>query len=71
MARKHLFQEIRDFQNKKKLIVPALLLVGVAGLFLPVLPGVAIIALALLLLFPRRGEEILARLKRAFRFGPK
>ena len=71
MARKYLFQEIRDYQNKKKFIVPLLLIAGVTGLFLPILPGITIIALAVLLMFPRQGERLLEKIKSSLSFGPK
>lgn len=71
MARRHLFQEIREYQNKKKILVPALLVLGVAGLFLPILPGVALIILAILLLFPRHGEQLLQKVKSSLNFGQK
>ena len=71
MARKHLIQQIRDYQNKKKILVPVLLILGVAGLVLPVLPGVALIILAILLLFPRHGEQLLQKVKSSFSFGQK
>ena len=71
MARRHLFQEIRDYQNKKKILVPALLVLGVAGLFLPILPGIALIILAILLLFPRHGEQLLQKVKSSLSFGQK
>jgi uncharacterized membrane protein YbaN (DUF454 family) len=71
MARKHLFQEIREYQVKKKFIIPMLLILGTAGLFLPVLPGIAMIVVAVLLLFPRHGEQFLQKMKRSLSFGQK
>lgn len=63
MPRKSLQEEIEDFQVEKKKLIPALLVAGVAGLVLPVLPGVALIVLALLLLNPRRGEEVIRKIR--------
>ncbi len=60
MPRKSLQEEIEDFQVEKKKLIPALLVAGVAGLLLPVLPGVALIVLAL---NPRRGEEIIRKIR--------
>jgi uncharacterized protein YqgC (DUF456 family) len=71
MARRKLIKEIRDFQNKKKIMIPILLILGVAGLFLPILPGIALIILAVLLLFPRHGEQLLHKVKSSFSFGQK
>lgn len=63
MARKTLSEEIKEFQTGKKRLIPALIMVGVLGLFLPVLPGVAVLFLAFLLLFPKEGEAVIKRIR--------
>lgn len=63
MTEKPLTEEIRDFQRSKKVLIPILLLVGLAGLFLPILPGVALLFLGYLLIFPRQGENFLQKIR--------
>ena len=63
MTEKPLTEEIRDFQKSKKVLIPILLVVGLAGLFLPILPGVALLFLGYLLIFPRQGEDFLQKIR--------
>ena len=63
MSEKPLTEEIRDFQKSKKVLIPILLVVGLAGLFLPILPGVALLFLGYLLIFPRQGEDFLQKIR--------
>lgn len=67
MGKKSLNEEISDFQQDKKKLVPYLLLLGLIGLFLPVLPGIAILFLVFLLIFPRYGEDIISRIRETFK----
>ncbi len=67
MASKRLADEIKHFQKQKRVIVPVLLALGVVGLFLPLLPGLALLFLAVLLIFPRGGESLLQKLRGLFK----
>lgn len=67
MKRKMLLDEIREFQSAKKVIISGLVLLGVLGLLLPILPGTAFLLLAFLLVFPKDGERILNRIRKALR----
>jgi uncharacterized protein YqgC (DUF456 family) len=60
---KPLFEEIKQFQKDKKKLVPALILLGVLGIFLPVIPGFAALALAFLLVFPRQSEKFIKKVR--------
>jgi hypothetical protein len=65
--------DIRQFRKRKPWYGIPLLILGVAGLIIPILPGWIFIFLGILLLFPARGERIINRLK-AFKekhFPPK
>ncbi len=62
MPRKALVDEIQTFQREKSRLIPALCVLGIAGLLLPVLPGMLFLALAFGLLFPREGERYLNKL---------
>ncbi len=67
MTKKTLVEEISDFRKAKKVLIPVLLTVGCLGLFLPVLPGLAIIFLGFLLLFPKQGDDLLDKIRKAFK----
>jgi len=67
MSRKPLTEEIKNFQVSKKKLIPVLIIVGLLGLILPILPGVAILFLAFLLLFPGEGEKLIKRLRKLFK----
>ena len=58
-----LFEEIRQFQKDKKKLIPALIVLGVMGIFLPVIPGLAALALAALLLFPRQSDKLIKKIR--------
>jgi hypothetical protein len=62
MSAKKLREEIRQFQKKKKWFAVPLLILGIIMLFTPG-PGVAIMLLAFMLLFPRDGERVLNWIK--------
>jgi len=66
MKKKSLHEEIKQFQKEKKILVPSLLIVGVAGLIMPVIPGLAFIFLALMLIFPKQGKEAVDRFSTKF-----
>lgn len=66
--RKHkrpLVDEIRRFRKGKIKTAVILLVLGLAGLVLPILPGALFILLALWLVFPDQSEKLWARLKEA------
>ena len=67
MSKKTLKEEIQEFQKNKKRLVHAIIVLGVIGLFLPVLPGVALLFLGFLLLFPRQGEDFLKKIRQTIR----
>jgi len=64
MEKKSLLDEIRAFQKGKKFIIPALIILGLAGIILPIIPGLAILAIAFMLIFPKQGRESLNRLRK-------
>jgi len=66
-TKKTLQDEMREYNRGKKWLVPLLIGLGLIGLLLPVLPGLALIVLGLLMLFPREGNALLNRLKQLFR----
>lgn len=67
MSNKPLNDEIKEFQIHKKKLIPVLIIVGLLGLALPILPGVAILFLAFLLLFPKEGDNFLKRIRGFFK----
>lgn len=69
--KKSLREEIKEFQKQKKFLVPGLIVFGLLGLVLPLLPGIALLFLAFLLLFPGQGNLVLSKIKMIFGFGEK
>ena len=67
MRKKDLVDEIRDFQKNKKKLIPVLVVLGILGLFLPILPGVALLFFGFLLIFPREGENLLKKIRSKFK----
>lgn len=67
MSKKDLVDEIRDFQKNKKKLIPILVVLGILGLFLPILPGVALLFFGFLLIFPREGENLLKKIRSKFK----
>jgi hypothetical protein len=67
MSKKYLVDEIRDFQKNKKKLIPVLVVLGILGLFLPILPGVALLFFGFLLIFPREGENLLKKIRSKFK----
>ena len=67
MSKKNLVDEIRDFQKNKKKLIPVLVVLGILGLFLPILPGVALLFFGFLLIFPREGENLLKKIRSKFK----
>ena len=62
-TRKSLRAQISEFQRQKNKTVSVLIGLGLVGLVIPIIPGLAFLGLAFLLLFPRRGDNILRKLK--------
>lgn len=67
MSKTFLTEEIKEFQRQKKWLVPILVSLGVLGLVLPILPGVALLLFGLFLLFPTQGEDIVRRIRQALK----
>ncbi len=67
MSKKDLVDVIRDFQKDKKKLIPVLIVLGILGLFLPILPGVALLVFGFLLIFPREGENLLKKIHSKFK----
>ncbi len=67
MSKKNLVDEVRDFQKNKKKLIPVLVVLGILGLFLPILPGVALLFFGFLLIFPREGENLLKKIRSKFK----
>ena len=61
--KKPLWQDIQIFTKQKFRIAFALLLIGLAGLVLPVIPGLLLIAAALFILKPEWYHKLSARFK--------
>ncbi|MFQ5603059.1 MAG: hypothetical protein ACE5HS_07290 [bacterium] len=68
MKKKSLFDEIKEFNQNKKKLIPILVILGVFGLILPVLPGVLLLFLGFILLFPRQGEDFLKKIRKKLTF---
>ena len=67
MLQKNLVEEIKDFRKDKKKLIPVVIVLGVLGLFLPILPGIALLFLGFLLIFPREGENLLQKIREKFK----
>ena len=61
--KKSIREEIRHFGKKKQWIAIPLIVLGIVGLVLPVMPGWVLIFLGSLFLFPKPTERILNWLK--------
>jgi hypothetical protein len=62
--KKTLHEEIEDFQKEKSKLIPLLIFFGLLGLLFPILPGLALLFLGFLLIFPRQGEEVINKVRR-------
>lgn len=67
MEKKDLVEEIKDFRKNKKQLLPIIVVLGILGLFLPILPGVALLFFGFLLIFPREGENLLKKIRNKFK----
>lgn len=67
MGKKDLFDEIKDFRRSKKKLIPIVVVLGILGLFLPILPGVALLFFGFLLVFPREGEALLKKIRSKYK----
>ena len=64
---KNLVDEMKDFRKNKKKLIPIVVVLGIFGLFLPILPGVALLVFGFLLIFPREGETLLKKIRSKFK----
>lgn len=62
-----LYEEMKDFNRKKKLYVIGLISLGILGLVLPVIPGLLLIGMGLTLLSPKYGSELIVKAKTWFK----
>ena len=62
-AKKPLWQDIQVFTRQKFRIASALLLIGLAGLVLPVIPGLLLIAIALFILKPEWSHKLSKKIR--------
>jgi hypothetical protein len=60
-----LIEEIKHFRKNKMRTAVILLAIGLAGLVLPIIPGLLFILLAVWLVFPEQSEKVWARIKEA------
>jgi hypothetical protein len=60
-----LIDEIKSFRSKKLKTALTLLAIGLAGLVLPIIPGVLFIVVAVWLVFPDQSEKLWERVKEA------
>ncbi len=67
MHHMNLREEIRQYQKKKTRFAIPILILGVLGLILPVIPGGALIVLGILLLFPLQGKRLIERIRAYYR----
>ena len=67
MRKKDLVDEIKDFRKSKKKLIPVLIVLGILGLFLPILPGVALLFFGFLLIFPKEGEKLQKKIRSKFK----
>jgi len=56
--RKKLRQEIREFRRVKIFFAIPLIIIGLLGLVLPVIPGILLIVYGIIFLFPSRNKKM-------------
>ena len=61
-----LYDEMKKFHSEKKIYIIALIIVGVLGLILPIIPGLLLIGVGIALISPKYGEALLEKIKRWF-----
>lgn len=65
MKHKHsLYEEMKKFQEEKKVYIIVLFVLGGIGLIFPVIPGLMLIGLAIALMSPKLAEMLQAKIKR-------
>jgi len=67
MHNNNLREEIRQFQKRKTRFAVPIIVLGLLGLVLPVIPGLALLALGVMLLFPMQGRRLIERIRNYFR----
>lgn len=63
-ARKRLDEKLAHWRKNKYRTAAGFLLLGLLGLFLPVIPGLLFLGIAFWLIFPKQAEKIWGDLKR-------
>ncbi len=63
MTKPSLKTQVAEFRKTKKRLIPALIGLGVVGLGLPILPGVALLVLAFSLAMPGQAERALRKIR--------
>ncbi len=58
MANKPLYKKILNFEKWRELWIAPLIILGVIGLIIPVLPGLLILYIAIVLIDPDRADRI-------------
>jgi uncharacterized protein YqgC (DUF456 family) len=61
-----LYDEMKKFHSEKKNYIIALIILGVLGLMLPIIPGLLLIGLGIALISPKYGEALLEKIKKWF-----
>ncbi len=61
-----LVEEIRRFRKNKSFLGIGLILIGLLGFILPIIPGLFVLGLGLWLLFPRKADQFLDKLRSFF-----
>lgn len=61
-----LYEKLRHWQNRRGRTAGFYLALGLAGLVVPVIPGMLFLGFAFWLLFPNRAEKIAQQLRQKF-----
>jgi uncharacterized protein YqgC (DUF456 family) len=68
MKKKHsLYEEMQEFNKRKKLYAMILLVIGIFGLIFPVIPGLLFIGFAIALFSPQLASALVAKVKSWFK----
>ena len=64
--KKSLYDEMKKFHSEKKIYIIVLIILGVLGLILPIIPGLLLIGVGIALISPKYGEALLEKIKKWF-----